>query len=70
MGNELGPRNSGPGGPFALAGDTKRRLEIAGKVLALKRAIKSHSARSGRSVEMLKRDLEKLERRLRFLDSA
>lgn len=50
---------------FELPEETERKLEMAGKILALKRAIKLGMSR--REAEASKRDLERLERRLRFL---
>ena len=70
MGNYLAPKNNTTQWKFELPEDAERKLEISGKILALKEAIKFYPGMSCRSVETLKRDLERLERRLRFLQSA
>ena len=69
MENYLAPKNNMAHWKFEFPEDTERKLEIAGKILTLRRAIRFHSRRPCK-VETLKRDLERLERRLRFLDSA
>ena len=67
--NELAPKK-GSGFRFELPEDSERKLELAGRILRLRSVINFHPKESCRSVETLKEDLERLERRLRHLQSA
>lgn len=63
--NELGPRNMKLC-RFELPEDAKRKLDLAGRILALQREVKFHPGKSWAYVEALKKDLARLERRLRI----